>query len=386
MSKQIVFCADGTWNGPADQPSTSDIDGTSQKDADIKDGVTNVVKLFAHLAGQVTPQTQALHNETEKEVRDEAGALLQTSKYMHGVGDSDNPVLKVLGGVFGAGVIARIVRGYTFISRHYATGDAIHILGFSRGAYTARALAGMIASVGLLNPRKYDPNDKSEAYLRGLAAWMKCKGVVFAGDSRLSSFLTTITQLAGEAVAAVALRKDDLIPDVRIESVAVWDTVGSMGIPNYVKGPRSDFFSFVNQKLSPSVEHAFHAMALDERRRDFPVTRWAKDPRVEEVWFTGAHSDVGGGYPSTQSGLSDIALDWMMSKVAAHGARLVKPTPPLDLTRFGQDFHAPWAKPPFSINPHPREPLPGDVVHPSVLQRWDASADYRKIWPKGFRS
>jgi glutathione S-transferase len=244
----------------------------------------------------------------------------------------------------------------------------------------------MIAGVGLLNPRKYDVNDKSEAYLRGLAAWMKCKGVVFEGDNRLSSFLTTITQLAGDAVAAVALRKDDLIPDVRIKSVAVWDTVGSMGIPTYISGPRKDFFSFVNQKLSPAIEHGFHAMALDERRRDFPVTRWVKDPRVEEVWFAGAHADVGGGYPVNQSGLSDIALDWMMSKVAAQGAQLVKPSPALDLTRFGESFHTPWKKPPFSIDPQPRAPLPGDVVHPSVLQRWDVSADYRKLWPKGFRN
>src|SRR5262245_14011041 len=161
MSKQIIFCADGTWNGPPDHPSTSDIDGTRQTDSDISDGVTNVVKLFANLDGQVTAPTQALQNETEKELKDRGGAQLQISKYIHGVGDSKNPVLRVLGGVFGAGVIARIVRGYTFISRNYVAGDSIHILGFSRGAYTARALAGMIATVGLLNPRNYDPNDKN---------------------------------------------------------------------------------------------------------------------------------------------------------------------------------------------------------------------------------
>lgn len=384
MPKQIVFCADGTWNGPSDAASTSDIDGAAQKDTDLFDGVTNVIKLFASLRGQATAESQALRNETEMQFRDGTG-LAQTSKYIHGVGDSSNAVMKVLGGVFGAGVIARIVRGYTFISRSYAPGDSIHIVGFSRGAYTARALAGMISGVGLLNPRKYDPDDKSEAYLRGLAAWLKCKGVVFQGDKKLSSLLTAIAAFAGEKIADAALRKGDLIPNVPIKSVGVWDTVGSMGVPNYVSGSRQDFFSFVDTRLSSAVEHGFHAMALDERRRDFPVTRWDADKRVEQVWFVGAHSDVGGGYPTLESGLSDIALDWMMQKLAGAGALFV--TPPmrvLDLTRFGQDFHAPWAKPPFNLGAKPRTPKAGDVFHPSVGGRWGKNAAYKKVWPKGF--
>jgi uncharacterized protein (DUF2235 family) len=385
MSKQIIFCADGTWNGPAEHPDTTDIDGSAQNDGAISDGVTNVIKLFANLSGQTTAQSQALHNESEKESRDSAGALLQVAKYIHGVGDSTNPVMKVLGGVFGAGVIARIVRGYTFISRNYVAGDSIHILGFSRGAYTARALAGMITSVGLLNPHNYDPDNKTKAYLRGLAAWLKCKGVVFAGDSKLSSLLTALTAFAGEMVSRIELGKDDLIPGVRIRSVAVWDTVGSLGIPSYVQGRRGDFFSFVDRKLSPLVDHAFHAMALDERRLDFPVTRWVADSRVEQVWFVGAHSDIGGGYPLSQSGLSDIALDWMMQKLASAGVSVAAPpVHPPDLTRFNQDFHTPWAKPPFNIDPRPREPEAGDVFHPSVVQHWKASAAYQKLWPKGF--
>ncbi len=170
-----------------------------------------------------------------------------------------------------------------------------------------------------------------------------------------------------------------------IKSVAVWDTVGSMGVPNYVRGSRKDFFSFVDTKLSPAVERGFHAMALDERRRDFPVTRWDKDKRVEQVWFIGAHSDVGGGYAARESGLSDIALDWMMQKLAGVGVLFA--TPPvrvLDLTRYGQDFHAPWKKPPFNLGAKARTPKAGDVFHPSVTQRWAANAAYKKLWPEGF--
>jgi uncharacterized protein (DUF2235 family) len=383
MAKQIVFCADGTWNGPGDA-STADIDGDAQNDTDL-DGVTNVVKLFANLRGQSTAETQALKDETETMHRDAAGDLVQVAKYIHGVGDSKNPIMKVLGGVFGAGVIGRVIRGYTFISRHYERGDAIHITGFSRGAYTARALAGMIAAVGLLNPAKYDPNDKSAAYVRGFAAWLKCKGIVFKGDKKLSSWLNAIIDFAGDTVARVALKKSDLVARVPMKSVGVWDTVGSMGIPNYVSGSRKDFFSFVDTKLSRAVEHGFHAMALDERRRDFPVTRWDEDPRIEEVWFIGAHSDVGGGYPAAESGLSDLALDWMTQKLAEAGVQFVNlPGAQLDAKKVGQPFHTPWKKPPLNIGAQARQPKTGDVFHPSVSRRWQTNAAYRKLWPNGF--
>jgi uncharacterized protein (DUF2235 family) len=381
MSKQILFCADGTWNGPPDHPSTTDIDGTSQVDKAVSDETTNVLKLFNNLQGQTTPETQTLTNESEKTLQDANGNLKQIAKYMHGVGDSKNQVLRVLGGVFGAGVIARIVRGYTFISRNYQPGDSIHIVGFSRGAYTARALGGMIAAVGLLNSQTYDVNDKNEAYLRGLAAWFKCKGVVFAGDGKLISLLNAVLDFAGDTLSHIKLGKNDLIPDVPIASVAVWDTVGSMGIPLYVKG-RRDFFTFVSEDLSSKVKNGFHAMALDERRRDFPVTRWTPRTGVEEMWFVGAHSDVGGGYP--EAGLSDIALDWMMKKLAPLGVSFKTLDPGIDVTRFKQAFHTPWEKVPFNLEPEGRRFVAGNAVHPSVKERWAAQQPYKDLWPTGF--
>ena len=387
MAKSIVFCADGTWNGPGDQTNTADIDGAVVQESSIRDNITNVVKLFSNLSGHVTPETQALQNEAEKASKDASGALLQIAKYIHGVGDSCNPITKVLGGVFGAGVIARIVRGYTFISRNYAAGDAIHIVGFSRGAYTARALAGMIASVGLLKTGTLDATNKTQAYLRGFEAWLKCKGIVFTGNGRLSSLLTAVTDFAEGAVARVTLKPDDLISGVRIKSVGVWDTVGAMGIPEYVQGARRDFFAFVDRKLSPLVDHGFHAMALDERRRDFPVTRWNPDPRVDEAWFVGAHSDCGGGYPMSESGLSDVALDWMMKKLGAAGVQFAVPlaySP--DLTHLSQEYHTPWTKPPFNIAPCARPHLPDDVFDPSVMQHWNACPQYQMDWPGGFKS
>jgi uncharacterized protein (DUF2235 family) len=383
--KQIVFCADGTWNGPGAEPA-DDIDGASQTDADIRDGVTNVVKLFANLAGQVTAETQALRNEAEKVLKSADGAPVQVAKYLHGVGDSRHAVVKALGGVLGAGVIGRIVRGYTFISRNYDPGDSIHIVGFSRGAYTARALAGMIANVGLLDRTRYDPADATESYLRGVAAWMRCKGVVFTGDHRLSSWLNRAASFAQRLAARFGLHAHDFVSGVRIASVGVWDTVGSMGIPQYVHGERRDLFSFVDRKLSPLVDHGFHAMALDERRADFPVTRWEADPRAEEVWFVGAHSDVGGGYPASESALSDIALEWMTGKLAGVGVQLASPpTYAPNRTVRATGFHEPWKKPPFNLNPRARSPVfATDVFHPSVAEYWQANGSYRTSWPKGF--
>ena len=164
MPKRIVFCADGTWNGPEQQtgvaPSTRPTTTASCSGAKV----TNVVKLFANLAGRVTPQTHdAARRAGEGAASTRPAASVQIAKYMHGVGDSDSFLKKAMGGMFGMGVIARIVRGYTFISRYYEPGDEIHIAGFSRGAYTARALAGMISSVGLLNRAKYDADGQERS-------------------------------------------------------------------------------------------------------------------------------------------------------------------------------------------------------------------------------
>lgn len=160
MSKFIVFCADGTWSGPGEPDSD---DKTAPP--------TNVFKLFFNLDGRDTPDTTMLEKEQERVLSVADGTTRQHAKYLNGVGDSDNFLVKALGGAFGGGVIVRIVRGYTFISRNYSAGDKIFIVGFSRGAYTARALAGLIASKGLLDARKLELQDKVGAYRLGAAVW-----------------------------------------------------------------------------------------------------------------------------------------------------------------------------------------------------------------------
>src|SRR5438034_4612044 len=123
VAKNIIFCADGTWNNPNE-------DENSDQSADP----TNVYKLFLCLDGTLSSNSLCNADEQEKDLTKD-GATLQVSKYIHGVGDSRNPIIKLLGGAFGAGVISRIVRGYTFISRHYEPGANISIVGFRRGPY-----------------------------------------------------------------------------------------------------------------------------------------------------------------------------------------------------------------------------------------------------------
>lgn len=357
--KNIVFCADGTWNG-------TDVD----KDEDGVPDTTNVLKLFHLLAGDTTLESRRLKDEAEKEMR-EGAALVQMAKYIHGVGDSSNPIERLLGGTFGAGIIARIVRGYTFISRNYEAGDKVYVIGFSRGAYTARALAGMISSVGLLNKAQLDLSDKELAYTMGASAWRQYRENARKAQGDLSlreKLADMVSHLPG--FARVPLRDGDLMP-APVAGVAVWDTVGALGIPNIgSSGKAVDAFRFADDKLSANVAVGLHAVSLHEQRSSFAPTLWQARDKVTQVWFAGAHSDVGGGYPAHESQLANIALHWMVQQLEQHQV-LFKPFPadwPMD---EGADMHEPWREGVFAKLPSgPRDWTGYQLVeHESVAQR-----------------
>ena len=378
MAKRIVFCADGTWNGPEQRTGANALNGGDEFGELTSSDVTNVRKLFANLGGHVTAETLALQNEQEKILAGNDGGIEQVAKYLHGVGDSANPLVKLLGGSLGLGVITRIVRGYTFISRNYVPGDEIHIVGFSRGAYTARALAGMIARIGLLQPGLCDPENKLGAYRLGVAAWCRSRGMLLAGAGKLTDVANHLLNVV-ETFVASQLPENALVPDVPIKSVAVWDTVGSLGIPEYAGNQRFDVFRFTGTALSDKVEFGFHAMAIDEQRRDFPVVKWDDRENITQVWFAGAHADVGGGYPAAASRLSDEALGWMMKMVSDIGVRFASPLicKP-DPQAVGQDIHTPWETPPFDLLPRsPRGVGATDRIHDSVRERLSEDSLYR---------
>jgi uncharacterized protein (DUF2235 family) len=364
MGKVIVFCADGTWNGPG-QPDAEN----------LSDPPTNVFKLFLNLAGIDTPGTALLANEQERVLADAGGAVTQCAKYLHGVGDSSNALVQLLGGAVGAGLIARIVRGYTYISRNYLAGDRIYITGFSRGAYTARALAGMIARMGLLDATQIDLTNKPDAYRRGSAVWYAYRNLALQSNpdwlGRLVDFINDLPGFfqtpvpAGQLIAAP------------IEVVAVWDTVGSLGIPTYtLQDQRIDLFQFADTALSPVVQHGVHAVAVDERRKDFTPTLWDPDPRILQALFPGCHSDVGGGFPGpgVESGLSDCTLQWMTDQLASRGVTFQSPPVYVGQANCCATAHETWLSGIWQVLPTgPRIFPPGLYLSEEVVQRANAA-------------
>jgi uncharacterized protein (DUF2235 family) len=336
MPKSIIFCADGTWNGPS-EPDDPNPAAPS----------TNVFKLFVNLDGTDVPGTLMLGQEQER-VLNKAGSVVQHAKYLHGVGDSSNYLVRLLGGTVGTGLVVRIIRGYTFISRVYQPGDHIFIVGFSRGAYTARALAGLIAAEGLLDAKRLDLNDKDNAYRLGSAVW----------STHFRKRQNANANLLGRAEGFILelpgfFSKDPPVGQLiqaPIEAVAVWDTVGALGIPAFtLKLSRVDLLQFTDTKLSPSVKHGIHAVAIDEERADFTPTLWDADDRVVQSVFPGAHADVGGGYITSESGLSDCGLAWMTARLQALGVQFsktpaFKPAPdPIGAA------HQPWTVAPWTV-------------------------------------
>lgn len=335
MAKNIVFCADGTWNGPG-QPDTRPAERQW----------TNVFKMFLNLAGLDSVQSALFADEQERELRLN-GNLVQIAKYLHGVGDSDNFIAKALGGGFGEGLIARIVRGYTFVSRNYEAGDKIYLVGFSRGAYTARALAGLISAKGLLSPDIATADDKVGAYRNGAAVWYQWRQQTLDGDKdllgHLQEFARDLPHFLFEPPEPAKLT-----PVPPIEAVAVWDTVGSYGVPQFDEhGQVVDAFRFADTELSSNVKFGRHAISIDERRGNFTPSLWTKRDGIVQVLFPGAHADVGGGYVTEESGLSDGALIWLTGQLQKLGVEFAdKPFITATPNPLGIG-HQPWTEMPW---------------------------------------
>jgi hypothetical protein len=182
---------------------------------------------------------------------------------------------------------------------------------------------------------------------------------------------------------------------IEIKFIGVWDTVGALGIP----GHDDHKFAFHDTKLSGSVRNAYHALAIDERRGPFRPSLWDYTPKpnqkVEQMWFAGVHSDIGGGYP--EIGLSDIAMQWMMEKAEDAGLVMdpqviqshpLHPNPQQDPPHDSmalqykvlRAFERPICMPsPKSTNAGANGLDPTQSVHPSVLARWDADPRYRPV-------
>ena len=291
--KRLIVACDGTWMNS---------DNGFERDTLLPwdhSGHLQVPSNITRICRAVLPRSVDGHN--------------QIVYYQAGVGTEESWWDQLYGGSTGAGLSENIREAYAFLATNYLPGDEIFLLGFSRGAFTARSIAAMIANVGLLTvegmvefyaifkdwEHQLDPLYESQWPDKPFPNKPKVKDPAYREElARLG-----MTRLG-----------------IDIRAVAVWDTVGALGVPKIgLLQSKSDEYAFVDTKVPPNVEHAFQALALDEYRKPFGPSLWDRPegqqyPKVlKQCWFPGVHSNVGGSYDDTD--LADITLAWMMAQL-----------------------------------------------------------------------
>jgi uncharacterized protein (DUF2235 family) len=320
--------------------------------------------------------------------------LQQLVYYHKGVGTTYGSYVR--GGMLGYGLNDEIIRAYEWLIDNYNLGDQLFIFGFSRGAYTARSLSGLIGKCGLLlSGAPLSVKQLYERYRRASAV-KTLRTMQEERDAGNGDFILEERWLLKYSQA------------IDIDFLGVWDTVGAMGLPfgNLPILGKQDMH-FLNTGIRVSNKFAFHAMAIDEHRKAFAPTLWtvdyAKDAppphhhrtlsQVEQRWFVGAHANVGGGCESDL--LAQTPLKWMMDKAAAHGLtyrRELEPevpkTPPQISDSFSEFAYGAykWVSKPYyrPIGPDPiqssqtemRENI-NETIDASVFDRWRADTTYR---------
>ena len=259
-------------------------DGTGQEGG--KGHNTNVYKLF-----------NMLENRTSRQV----------AFYDRGIGSRWRR--KISGNVGGGGMSYNIRECYRFIFDHFEADDRIFLFGFSRGAATVRSLSSFIHYFGIL------PKSRPELIKHAYKIYKKHK-------HKIADFAHQHHTMP---------KADDFVRRhhtlwTRIKFIGCFDTVAALGLPsktasavlNKIPGFRHEFHDFF---LSESIENAYHAIAIDEERKTFLPVLWDADvktyQRLRQVWFSGMHTDVGGGYEEQE--LSDIPLVWMTQMAVEHG-------------------------------------------------------------------
>ncbi len=267
--RNLVICLDGTWNKPDQQDHGRQVP-------------SNVVKMAR--AVDLSNQSQCIYYDT-------------------GVG-TGNFLDRIVGGITGRGISENIFQAFQWLIENYHKDDKLYLFGFSRGAYTARSLAGLIGVCGI--PQKKQSNEM-----------LKCAEKVYRTKDQCRR-LELCKKFQEKYKACKA----------KVHFIGVWDTVGALGVPT--SGPlglwtrrRSGFHDV---SLGAHVCHAYHAVTINERRGAFKPTLWNSNPATYQTliqaWFPGVHSNVGGGY--VDSGLSDRALLWMICNAYKLGLRFDK--------------------------------------------------------------
>jgi uncharacterized protein (DUF2235 family) len=273
--RNVVLCCDGTANEFAQHN-------------------TNVVKLYSVLDHD--PSRQVAYYHPGLGTMEPAGALTPFTR----------KVTKLLGMAIGYGLANDIRDAYVFLMNHYRHGDRLFIFGFSRGAYTARAVASLLEMYGLIRSGNEPLVPYAIRMMMGIERARRDDG---AHEQAIDEYFALAHDF-----------KSTMSVECRPWFVGVWDTVSSVGwIANPLKLPY-----IANH---PGVEIGRHAIAIDERRAFFRSHVWhppldgrPRGPKdLKQVWFPGVHCDVGGGYPEQESGLAKVALKWMLDEAQAAG-------------------------------------------------------------------
>jgi len=288
MFKRLIVACDGTWND-------SD-DGSKNGKLAIPSNITRISRAIKAVSQD---------------------GVQQIVHYHSGLGTEGTKFSRLLGGATGKGLSENVRESYSFLANNYHHGDEIFLLGFSRGAFTARSIGGLIGEIGLLT--KKGLNALPEVY----------EDVQHRRDDNYvpehPDIPFTRKPSASDPRYAQELERRGLTRlDIPIKVIGVWDTVGSLGIPRIgllqragLQMRQSKATTFYDTKLDNCIENAFQALALDEQRSSFSPAVWEKPEgnrtTLRQVWFPGAHANVGGGYDDEQ--IANISLAWMMSQL-----------------------------------------------------------------------
>ena len=295
---------------------------------------------WQHLGQRADTNVALLARAAEPEAMHEGRPVAQVVYYDDGVGVGPGVVdglVSALGGALGEGLDYKVMRAYEFLSLNYDPGDRIFLFGFSRGAYTARSLAGLVRWLGLLKR-------ESACFAEAAMALYRLRPPKSADDAErktdLSAFVDRVAPFRAQHCHAPQLLPDGDPEDPAargtiIEHVGVWDTVGALGVPRTfaLSTWLNRGYGFYDPSLSAFVSSARHAVAIDERRETFPPTLWDNIDTLnryrgadalpypqrpyEQRWLPGGHAGVGGG--REDHGLSKAPLLWVAQGAARAG-------------------------------------------------------------------
>ena len=315
--------------------------------------------------------------------------LEQRAYYSTGLGTKFGEIVR--GGMFGRGIDTAITSAYEWLIDNYKPGDEIFIFGFSRGSFTARSLSGFVLKCGLLQ--------------RGAPLGVN---QLFKRYRRLNAeTLRSLIQEKGNGRKDFAFEESWMLEysqAIPIKFIGVFDTVGALGVPfPLYRRLVGAAYPFLNTGLRQTNEYAFHALAIDENRKDFGPTLWtnmgatsaAPRPleRTEQRWFVGAHANVGGGY--FDDPLAQLPLNWLMSKAKALGLTFEKgftTEPNANLAPISDSFATflcgwyplmkLWMRYHRPIGLPPKEEGEGvtninETIDSTVFDRWRTDSTYR---------